>query len=128
MSDSGKKQENDIAQYIRKCLSQHFDEHRIRADKKTIDEMVAEALGGKLAFNIIYSDVRHSHFEYRLEKYKTLDHRKLVHSNERNQTIVNVMPWSYDSGYRFQWDESETIRLDASAIREMKLSQIIEQQ
>jgi len=127
MSDSAKKQESDIAQYIRKCLSQHFDEHRIRADKKTIDEMVAEALGGKLAFNIIYSDVRHSHFEYRLEKYKTLDHRKLVHSKERNQTIANVMPWSYDSGHRFQWDESETIRLDASAIREMKLSQIIEQ-
>jgi hypothetical protein len=122
------EKECQLAEYIRKSIASHFEDYRIRAPKKTIDEMVVQALGGILAFQIIYSDIRHSLFEYRLEKYKALDYRKVLHSKDicrEHQTYSDLRLWSYDSGLRFQWSESETIKLDAALIREIKLSQII---
>jgi len=122
------EKECQLAEYIRKSIASHLEDYRIRAPKKTIDEMVVQALGGILAFQIIYSDIRHSLFEYRLEKYKALDYRKVLHSKDiyrEHQTYSDLRLWSYDSGIRFQWSESETIKLDAALIREIKLSQII---
>jgi len=88
-----------------------------------IDEMVDEALKGTYAFQLIYNDmVKDAEFDCLFYSFIPIDHRKIVFREETNQTSA---VYSYDAGKRFQWFEIETLILDSSIIREMKINQII---
>jgi hypothetical protein len=87
--------------------------------EKDIDEMVEAVLNGTYAFQIIYSDMEDNYSFY---SFIPRDYRKIVFREETDQTSA---AYSYDGGKRFQWFETETLLLDSSIIREMKLNQII---
>ncbi len=87
-----------------------------------IDEMVDEALKGTYAFQLIYNDMKYTEFDCSFYSFIPIDHRKIVFREETDQTSA---VYSYDGGKRFQWFETETLLLDASIIREIKLNQII---
>ena len=112
----------EIAKYIRKEISKHMDKHRMLVHKKDIDEMVDEALKGTYAFQIIYNDIQYTEFDCSFYSFIPIDYRKIVFREETDQTSA---VYSYDGGKRFQWFETETLLLDASIIREIKLNQII---
>jgi hypothetical protein len=112
----------EIAKYIRKEITKHMDKHRILIHKKDIDEMVDEALKGTYAFQLIYNDMKDTEFDCSFYSFIPIDHRKIVFREETDQTSA---VYSYDGGKRFQWFETETLLLDSSIIREIKLNQII---
>lgn len=99
-----------------------MDKHRMLIHKKDIDEMVEEALKGTYAFQLIYNDMKDTEFDCSFYSFIPIDHRKIVFREETDQTSA---AYSYDGGKRFQWFETETLLLDASIIREIKLNQII---
>ena len=112
----------EIAKYIRKEITKHMDKHRMLIHKKDIDEMVDEALKGTYAFQLIYNDMKDTEFDCSFYSFIPIDHRKIVFREETDQTSA---VYSYDGGKRFQWFETETLLLDSSIIREIKLNQII---
>jgi hypothetical protein len=112
----------EIAEYIRNEITNHMQKHRVMVLKSDIEEMVEEALKGTYAFQIIYNDIDSEVFNYSLYSFIKLDHSKIVFREETEQTSA---AYSYDGGKRFQWFETETLLLDPSIIREMKLNQII---
>jgi len=112
----------EISKYIRKEITKHMDKHRMLIHKKDIDEMVEEALKGTYAFQLIYNDMKDTEFDCSFYSFIPIDHRKIVFREETDQTSA---AYSYDGGKRFQWFETETLLLDASIIREIKLNQII---
>ena len=115
----------EIAEYIRNEITNHMQKHRVMVLKSTIEEMVEEALKGTYAFQIIYNDIDSDEdrmFNYSLYSFIKLDHSKIVFREETEQTSA---AYSYDGGKRFQWFETETLILNPSTIREMKLNKII---
>lgn len=112
----------EIAKYIRKEISKHMDKHRMLVHKKDIDEMVDEALRGTYAFQIIYNNMQDTEFDCSFYSFIPIDYRKIVFREETDQTSA---AYSYDGGKRFQWFETETLLLDSSIIREMKINQIL---
>ena len=104
-----------------------MDKHRMLIHKKDIDEMVDEALKGTYAFQLIYNDMKDAEFDCSFYSFIPIDHRKIVFREETDQTSAaySSAAYSYDGGKRFQWFETETLLLDASIIREIKLNQII---
>jgi hypothetical protein len=118
----------EIAEYIRNEISNHMQKHRVMVLKSTIDEMVEEAMKGTYAFQIIYNDIdsedrfKARMFNFSLYSFIKLDHSKIVFREETEQTSA---AYSYDGGKRFQWFDTETLLLNPSIIREMKLNQII---
>ena len=112
----------DISEYIRSEISSHMRKHRILASKSDIDEIQKSALKGNCAFQIIYSDIEETDFDYSLYSFIKLDYAKIVFKPETEKTSA---AYSYDGGKRFQWFEAETLLLDPSIIREIKLSKII---
>lgn len=112
----------EIGKYIRKEITKHMDKHRMLIHKKDIDEMVDEALKGTYAFQLIYNDMKDTEFDCSFYSFIPIDYRKIVFREETDQTSA---AYSYDGGKRFQWFETETLLLDASIIREIKLNQII---
>ena len=117
----------EIAKYIRKEITKHMDKHRMLIHKKDIDEMVDEALKGTYAFQLIYNDMKDTEFDCSFYSFIPIDYRKIVFREETDQTSAaySSAAYSYDGGKRFQWFETETLLLDASIIREIKLNQII---
>ena len=114
----------EIAKYIRKEITKHMDKHRVMVLKSDIEEMVEEALKGTYAFQIIYNNIdsEDGMFNYSLYSFIPIDYRKIVFREETDQTSA---AYSYDGGKRFQWFDTETLLLDSSIIREMKINQII---
>lgn len=112
----------EISQYIRNEIAGHMEKHRMLVRDEDIDEMVDEALKGTYAFQIIYNDMKDAEFDCQFYSFIAIDHKKIVFREETEQTSAI---YSYDGGKRFQWFEKETLQLDASIIREMKLNQII---
>jgi hypothetical protein len=114
----------ELSEYIRTEISNHMQKHRVMVLKSDIEEMVEEALKGTYAFQIIYSDIDSEDrmFSYSLYSFIKLDHSKIVFREETEQTSA---AYSYDGGKRFQWFETETLLLNPSIIREMKLNKII---
>ena len=112
----------EIAEYIRNEIIEHMDKYRMLILEKDIVELVDEVLKGTYAFQIIYSDMEDTEFDYSFYSFIPRDHRKIVFREETEQTSA---AYSYDGGKRFQWFETETLLLDSSIIREMKLNQII---
>ena len=112
----------EIAEYIRNEIVKHMNKHRMLVRVEDIDEMVGEALGGTYAFQLIYNDMKDAEFDCLFYSFIPIDHRKIVFREEtENASAI----YSYDSGKRFQWFETETLILDSSIIREMKINQII---
>ena len=112
----------EIAEYIRNEIIVHMDKYRMLIIEKDIVELVDEVLKGTYAFQIIYSDMEDTEFDYSFYSFIPRDHRKIAFRAETEQTSA---AYSYDGGKRFQWFETETLLLDSSIIREMKLNQII---
>ena len=114
----------EISQYIRNEIAKHMDKHRVMVLKSDIEEMVEEALKGTYAFQIIYNNIdsEDGMFNYSLYSFIPIDYRKIVFREETDQTSA---AYSYDGGKRFQWFDTETLILDSSIIREMKINQII---
>lgn len=114
----------EISQYIRNEIINHMQKHRVMVLKSDIEEMVEEALKGTYAFQIIYNNIdsEDGMFNYSLYSFIPIDYRKIVFREETNQTSA---AYSYDGGKRFQWFDTETLLLDSSIIREMKINQII---
>lgn len=112
----------EISQYIRDEIAKHMEKHRMLVRDEDINEMVDEALKGTYAFQLIYNDIKYTEFDRSLYSFIPIDHRKIVFREETDQTSA---VYSYDGGKRFQWFETETLLLDASIIREIKLNQII---
>ena len=112
----------EIAEYIRNEIVKHMNKHRMLVRTGDIDEMVEEALKGTYAFQLIYNDMKDTEFDCSFYSFIPIDHRKIVFREETDQTSA---VYSYDGGKRFQWFETETLLLDASIIREIKLNQII---
>jgi len=114
----------EISEYIRNEITSHMQKHSVMVLKSDIEEMVEEAMKGTYAFQIIYSDINSVDrmFSYSFYSFIKLDHSKIVFQEETEQTSA---VYSYDGGKRFQWFETETLILNPSIIREMKLNQII---
>lgn len=114
----------EISQYIRDEIAKHMDKHRMLVRDEDIDEMVDEALKGTYAFQLIYNNIdsEDGMFNYSLYSFIPIDYRKIVFREETDQTSA---AYSYDGGKRFQWFDTETLLLDPSIIREIKLNQII---
>ena len=112
----------EIAEYIRNEIIEHMYKHRMLIREKDIVELVDEALKGTYAFQIIYSEMEDTEFDFSFYSFIPRDHRKIVFREETEQTSA---VYSYDGGKRFQWFETETLLLDPSIIREMKLNKII---
>jgi hypothetical protein len=115
----------EIAEYIRNEVSNHMQKHRMMVLKSDIEEMVEEALKGTYAFQIIYNNIDSTEdrmFDCSFYSFIKLDHSKIVFREETEQTSA---VYSYDGGKRFQWFDTETLLLNPSIIREMKLNQII---
>jgi hypothetical protein len=115
----------EIAEYIRNEISNHMQKHRMMVLKSDIEEMVEEALKGTYAFQIIYNNIDSAEdrmFDCSFYSFIKLDHSKIVFREETEQTSA---VYSYDGGKRFQWFDTETLLLNPSIIREMKLNQII---
>jgi hypothetical protein len=114
----------EIAEYIRNEVSNHMQKHRMMVLKSDIEEMVEEALKGTYAFQIIYNDIdsKDRMFNSSFYSFIKLDHSKIVFREETEKTSA---AYSYDGGKRFQWFDTETLLLNPSIIREMKLNKII---
>lgn len=112
----------EISQYIRSEIAKHMEKHRMLVRDEDIDEMVEEALKGTYAFQLIYNDMKSTEFDRSFYSFIPIDHRKIVF---REETDITSAAYSYDGGKRFQWFETETLLLDPSIIREIKLNQII---
>ena len=114
----------EIVEYIRNEIKNHMQKHRVMVLKSDIDEMVEEAMKGTYAFQIIYSDITSEDRMFNCSFYSfiKLDHSKIVFREETEQTSA---AYSYDGGKRFQWFDTETLILNPSIIREMKLNKII---
>jgi hypothetical protein len=112
----------EIAEYIHNEIVKHMDKYHILIRDEDIDEMVDEVLKGTYAFQIIYNDIQDEYPYCSFYSFITRDYRKIVFREETEQTSS---VYSYDEGIRFQWFEKETLLLDASIIREMKINQII---
>ena len=114
----------EITEYIRNEITNHMQKHRVMVLKSDIEEMVEEALKGTYAFQIIYNNIdsEDGMFNYSLYSFIPIDYRKIVFREETDQTSAD---YSYDGGKRFQWFDTETLLLDSSIIREMKINQII---
>lgn len=112
----------EISQYIRNEIVKHMEKHRMLVRDEDIDEMVGEVLKGTYAFQIIYNDMKDTEFDCSFYSFIPIDSRKIVFREETENTSAI---YSYDGGKRFQWFETETLLLDASIIREMKINQII---
>jgi hypothetical protein len=115
----------EIAEYIRNEISNHMQKHRMMVLKSDIEEMVEEALKGTYAFQIIYNNIDSAEdrmFDCSFYSFIKLDHSKIVFREETEQTSA---VYSYDGGKRFQWFDTETLLLNPSIIREMKLNKII---
>jgi hypothetical protein len=111
-----------LLNYIKESIIDHFFLHRIRVSDDVIDDLVNEVLNGNFAFQIIYNDYYEEYpFLYRFKLYKILDHTKLL---KRDDGPGGGLIWSYDGGKRYQWSESETLKLDNSITREIKLKEI----
>lgn len=112
----------EISQYIRDEIAKHMEKHRMLVRDEEIDEMVGEALKGTYAFQLIYNDMKDAEFDCSFYSFIAIDHRKIVFREEtENASAI----YSYDGGKRFQWFDKETLLLDSSIIREMKINQII---
>ena len=111
-----------IPEYIRKEISNHMQKYRMMVLKSDIEEMVEEAMKGTYAFQIIYNDMKDTEFDCSFYSFIPIDHRKIVFREETEKTSAI---YSYDGGKRFQWFDKETLLLDSSIIREMKINQII---
>ena len=114
----------EITEYIRNEITNHMQKHRVMVLKSDIEEMVEEALKGTYAFQIIYNNIdsEDGMFNYSLYSFIPIDYRKIVF---REETDLTSAAYSYDGGKRFQWFDTETLLLDSSIIREMKINQII---
>ena len=114
----------EITEYIRNEITNHMQKYRVMVLKSDIEEMVEEALKGTYAFQIIYNNIdsEDGMFNYSLYSFIPIDYRKIVFREETDQTSA---AYSYDGGKRFQWFDTETLLLDSSIIREMKINQII---
>ena len=66
--------------------------------------------------------MKDAEFDCSFYSFIPIDHRKIVF---REETDITSAAYSYDGGKRFQWFETETLLLDASLIREIKLNQIL---
>jgi len=111
----------EIIDYIRNEISNHMNKYSILVHKNDIDEMIEEVLKGTYAFQIIYNDLNHKDFAYSLHSFIPINHRKIVFRDEESYYAA----YSYDGGKRFQWTEMETLVIDSSIIREIKINQII---
>lgn len=79
-----------------------------------IEHMTNRVLSGDYAFQLIYDDT------YRLSEYKVLDRSKI-------KSMINIVGetlYSYD-GSHFQWSQWETLIIDQSIIRQIKLEKIL---
>ena len=114
----------EITEYIRNEITNHMQKHRVMVLKSDIEEMVEEALKGTYAFQIIYNNIdsEDGMFNYSLYSFIPIDYRKIVFREETDQTSA---AYSYDGVKRFQWFDTETLLLDSSIIREIKINQII---
>jgi|LauGreDrversion4_2_1035121.scaffolds.fasta_scaffold1015382_1 hypothetical protein len=107
-------------EYIKDYILDHFLTHRIKVSDDVINDLLNESLNGNFAFQIIYSDSYEEYpFFYKFKLYKILDHTKLL-KKDGDMGLI----WSYDSGRRYQWGDSETLKLNNSIIRDIKLKQI----
>ena len=112
----------EVSQYIRNEIVKHMEKHRMLVRDEDIDEMVGEVLKGTYAFQIIYNDMKDAEFDCSFYSFIPIDHRNIVFREDTENTSAS---YSYDGGKRFQWFDKETLLLDSSIIREMKINQII---
>lgn len=116
-----------VEEYIRSEIYNHMEKYKIMVSKSDIEEMVEETMKGTYAFQIIYNDLVDDSKEARMLNYSFysfigIDYRKIVFRDEDETFYAK---YSYDGGKRFQWSEIETLILNPSIIREMKLNKII---
>jgi hypothetical protein len=101
---------NQLDEYIISAIEYHLDSYGIIFEEKDISDMVKATLNdGVTVFQIIYN------LRNELESWSPIDSKLVVFREEM---------YSYDSGKRFQWFPKETIQLDVSIIRQMKLNDI----
>jgi len=113
----------EIIDYIRSEISKHMNKYSIRVHKNDIEEMIEEVLKGTYAFQIIYNTLNDKNFAYSLHSFIPINHRKIVFRRDEEESYY--AGYSYDGGKRFQWTEMETLVIDSSIIREIKINQII---
>jgi hypothetical protein len=107
-------------------IKSHLDRWSILYDSKQMDSIIELVIGGCSAFQLIYSDFNSTVFSK--EKYlclaevKPLDRGKI---KKRYDTITQSLIFSYDDGVRYQWFEKETLLIDISLIRDLKIENIL---
>ena len=100
--------------YISDYIEFHLESHRLAYKSHQIDDMVDLVLSGVTAFRIIYNS-------YNLLSWNILDHHLLCFIDNDFGRM-----YSYDGGKRFQWNETETIVLDKTIMRKIKLDNILD--
>lgn len=116
----------EVEEWIKGEIRSHMEKHGINATESQIWSMTEAALGGCLAFSIIYAfserawDEPGPHME--METFNRLDHTQVLC---RPGTDGFSRVYSYDGGKRYQWFEPETLLLDPARIREIKLGQVL---
>lgn len=106
----------DIKQQISSDIESHMNKFNLTgwSNSNFIEHLTDKVLSGSFAFQLIYDDL------FRLSEYKVLDKSKIKSMiNQVGETI-----YSYD-GSHFQWSEWETLIIDQSIIRQLKLQEIL---
>lgn len=100
----------NIKDTIRCEIINHLLKYNLVCKPELIESMVET---NKYAFQIIYN-------EKEVIRFKPLNHKDVrIEKNEFNTL------YSYDGGVRFQWFEKETILIDISEIRDVKLNKLL---
>ena len=127
MNLTTKNHMEDVREWIRQEILSHMERHRIMAHPEIVDDMVQKVIKGCYAFNIIYIDIGDcTHgpvsIDFILSSFSELDHSQI---RVRPATEDTSLVFSYDGGKRFQWFDRETICIDPTKVRDIKINQII---
>ncbi len=100
-----------IGNEIEKQLQEHLVKWDISISTYQLNLIIDDVVNNKCSsFNLIYDG------NSKLVFYKKI---------ERSNILFNGNLYSYDGGNRFQWSEKETLLIDISLIRNLKIDKII---
>ena len=118
----------EAREYIEQEIRKHFSKHSISLpNKQELSRMVDAAINGNTAFRLIYdldNSTNHAHFF--LVEWERLE-PSLVMFDKRSWSppmLGTYTTVTHDGGKRWQWNEIETLVIDAAEIRRLKIQQL----
>lgn len=114
-----------LKEHIKEEVMKHMIKHSIHCSDKLLSYIINSVSSGTCAFQLIYiplpSLLKKVNSNVIVKEVKPLNYQDI-----RIKTTKFGKLYSYDSGVRFQWGESETLIIDIQKIRHQKILDILD--